>query len=135
MAKDRSKNGIRLRKENTREERKVVGNRELLTFSFKFLDQSQPNGKNETLDLWEQEGLLKPLLIRIKELSELTRDEAINQKQLQMYNNFPPKEKTDFTRPSHVDVNVAWAVIKGIRGIPRVAGFVQENTFYVVFEF
>lgn len=133
MARDRSRGKIRARKENTREERKVVGNRELLTFSFKFLDQTQPKGKEENIQLWEEKGLLKPLVNRLKELSVLTREEAFSQQQMKNYGDFPPKEKTDFFHPTHVDKNVAWGVIEGIGGLPRVAGFMQESTFYVVF--
>ncbi|EOX3944469.1 hypothetical protein ACPHXT_002966 [Vibrio alginolyticus] len=133
MAKDRSRGKVKPRKENIREERKTLGNRELLTFSFKCLDQTQPKGKLETISLWEQEGLLNPLVNRLKELSTLTRDEAIFQKQIKIYGNFPPKDKTDFKHPSHVEDNVAWGVIENIGGLPRVAGFIQESTFYIVF--
>ncbi|HDZ9145655.1 hypothetical protein B4939_19160 [Vibrio cholerae] len=133
MAKDRSRGKVKARKENIREERKVVGNRDLLTFSFKFLDQTQPKGKEETIALWEEKGLLKPLINRLKELSVLTREEALTQKQLKNYGDFPPNSKTDFFHPAHVEKNVAWGVIEGIGGLPRVAGFIQESTFYVVF--
>jgi hypothetical protein len=133
MAKDRSRGKVRARKENTREERKVLSNRELLTFSFKFLDETQPKGKEETIKLWEEKGILKVLIKRLKELSVLTRDEALTQKQVKNYGDFPPKDKTDFFHPIHVEQNVAWSVIEGIGGLPRVAGFIQESTFYVVF--
>jgi|TARA_Y100000310_G_scaffold39362_1_gene36949 hypothetical protein len=133
MAKDRSRRKVKPRKENTREERKVVSHRELLTFSFKFLDQTQPLGNCETIELWEREGLLKPFMSRLQELSGLTREEASNQKQIKIYRDFPPKDKTDFFHPKHVDKNVAWGVIEGIGGLPRVVGFIQESTFYVVF--
>ncbi|PSW74292.1 hypothetical protein C9J41_05295 [Photobacterium sp. GB-50] len=133
MAKDRSRGKVKARKENIREERKVLGNRELLTFSFKFLDQTQPKGKEETITLWEGKGLLKSLINRLKELSVLTREEAFSQKQLKNYGDFPPRDKTDFFHPEHVEKNVAWGVIEGIGGLPRVAGFIQENTFYIVF--
>ena len=53
MAKDRSRNKTRSRRENTREERKVFEARELLTFNFKDLDQTQPRKKPETVELWQ----------------------------------------------------------------------------------
>lgn len=129
--RDRSKK--RTRRENTREERKVVQNRELITFSFKYFDQSQPMKAPETISLWQENGLLRPFFTRLVEISSLTRDEALTQKQIKIYGDFPSNEKTEFTHPKHVDENVAWAVIEGIGGKPRVAGFVSENTFYIVF--
>ncbi|UGA52894.1 MULTISPECIES: hypothetical protein [Dickeya] len=123
----------RTRRENTREERKVVQNRELMTFSFKYFDQSQPLRVPETIDLWQESRLLKPFFNRLIEISKLTRDEALGQRQIKIYGDFPPSEKTAFTHPQHVEENVAWAVIEGIGGKPRVAGFVSESTFYVVF--
>lgn len=134
MAKrDRSRGKVRSRKENTRNERKVVQNRELMTFSFKYLDQTQPSKKPETIVLWEELGLLKPFIKRLSEVSQLSRDEAVNQQQIKPYGDFPPKNKTDFLQPQHVEKNVEWAVINGIGGKPRVAGFISESTFYVVF--
>ncbi|OCH57632.1 hypothetical protein A6D98_18980 [Aliivibrio fischeri] len=135
MAKDRSKKKVRSRKENTREERKIIENRELMTFSFKDLDQTQPNGKCETLTLWQEKGLLPLLFRRLTEISQLTRDEACNkQNQIKIYpGGFPDDKKTDFVVPPHLDKNLAWGVIEGLGGLPRVAGYLSENTFYIVF--
>ncbi len=128
----RNKKASFTRPANTREERKVVESRELLTFSFKDLDESQPNNDPQTIELWEQEGLLKPFLIRLKDLSNLTRSEAELQQQIKVYGDFPPK--TDFFHPKHVNQNVAWAVIKAVGGQKIVvAGYIVESTFYVVF--
>lgn len=121
------------RKVATREEKKTILIRELLTFSFKDLDQTQPKGACETIDLWHSLSLLSPLKNRLVELSKLTRDEAVTQQQIKVYGDFPPDKKTDFKHPSHVDKHVAWAVIEGIGGRPRVAGYIIESTFYVVF--
>ncbi|EKO3371731.1 hypothetical protein RDG65_002071 [Vibrio fluvialis] len=134
MAKDRSRKRERSRNENTREERKVVASRDLMTFSFKDLDQTQPKGNCETLELWQEKGLLPLLFRRLSEISKLTRDEACKQQQIKIYpEGFPAKNKTDFFVPAHVDNNVAWGVIENMGGLPRVAGYLSENTFYIVF--
>lgn len=130
---DRSRKRGRSRKEGTREERKTTTARELLTFSFKDLDQTQPDGKCETLELWQENGLLPTLFQRLKELSQLTRDEACNQQQIKIYGAFPEDKKTDFIFPRYIDSNVSWGVIEGLGGLPRVAGYMSENTFYIVF--
>jgi len=120
------------RNENSREERKSIEIRDFITFSFKDFDDTQPKENPENLDIWEREGLLQPLLIRLKELSQLTRDEAVKQKQIKIYGDFPPK--TEFIHPQHVNNNVTWAVIKTVGGQKGVvAGYIIESTFYIVF--
>lgn len=133
MAKDRSRNRARSRKANTREERKVIDSRELLTFSFRDLDQTQPKKKPETVELWQELELFPTLITRLKELSNLTRDEACNQQQIKIYGDFPIKDKTDFVVPNYIDKHVAWGVIEGLGGLPRVAGYMSGNTFFIVF--
>lgn len=133
MGRDRSRKQPRTRRENTREIQKSLPTRDLLTFSFKDLDQTQPKSSAETLQVWASKQLLAPLLNRLKELTTLTRDEAVQQRQIKIYNEFPPNEKTSFEHPLHVEDNVTWAVIEGLGGKPRVAGYLVENTFYVVF--
>lgn len=133
MGRDRSRKQPRTRRENTREIRKSLPTRDLLTFSFKDLDQTQPKSAPETLQLWAEKQLLSPLFNRLKELTNLTRDEAVQQRQIKIYNEFPPNDKTLFEHPIHVDDNVTWSVIEGLGGKPRVAGYLVENTFYVVF--
>ncbi|EKQ5901122.1 hypothetical protein P5868_003225 [Vibrio parahaemolyticus] len=134
MAKDRSRKKERNRRENTREERKVLAVRELVTFSFKDLDQTQPKANPQTINLWGELGLLPTLFRRLTEISKLTRDEACKQQQIKLYpGGFPEKDKTEFSVPSYVDENVAWGVIEGLGGKPRVAGYLSGNTFYIVF--
>lgn len=123
----------RIRKVNTREERKTVADKSLLTFSFKHLDQTQPKQNPETIALWQELGLYPKLIERLKQLSTLSRDEACKQQQIKLYGDFPPENKTKFYPPSYIDSHVAWGVIEGLGGLPRVAGYLIENTFYVVF--
>ena len=106
----------------------------MLTFSFKYLDETQPEASPESAALWEGEGLLKLAVSRIRDLSKLTRKEAEEQKQIKVYGDFPDDKITDFFHPKHVDDNVAWGVIKAVGGqVGTMAGFIVESTFYVVF--
>lgn len=133
MVKCRSKKN-RSRKENVRDEQKTVVSRELLTFSFRHLDDTQPDDLTGTLISWEKNNLLISLLEKLRQLSGLTRDEAVNQQQIKIYGEFPPKDKTDFFHPKFVEDNVNWSVIKGIGGqVHTVVGYVVESTFYIVF--
>ena len=133
MGKNRSRKGMKSRNENTKELRKAIQDRELLTFSFRYFDQSQPTKNPQTITKWQADNLLKPFIIRLIELSKLTRDEAINQQQIKIYGDFPPMDKTSYFHPKHIDQNVPWGVIEGISGKVPVAGFISESTFYIVF--
>ena len=132
MGRDRSNKGNYKRPANTREEKKVVTARKLITVSFKDIDFTQPKGNEQTFDTWSNDGLLVPLLERIRQLTKLTRDEAEKQQIIKVYGDIP--DHSDFTRPKHVDENASWAVLKGIGGqVSTLAGYIVENTFYAVF--
>jgi hypothetical protein len=132
MGRDRSKKGTYKRPANTREEKKVVSARKLITVNFKDIDFTQPKGNEQTFDTWSNDGLLVPLLERIRQLTKLTRDEAEKQQIIKVYGDIP--DHSDFTRPKHVDENASWAVLKGIGGqVSTLAGYIVENTFYAVF--
>ena len=97
MGRDRSKKGNYKRPANTREEKKVVSARKLLTVSFKDIDFTQPKGNEQTFETWSNDGLLVPLLERIRQLTKLTRDEAEKQQIIKVYGDIP--DHSDFTRP------------------------------------
>lgn len=122
------------RRENCRERQKPVTDRSLLTFSFRDIDETQPSNETQTIALWEREGLLKPLFHKLKELSKLKRIEAESCGAIKVYNKVPFPPKTDFVHPKHVPQGVHWAVVQSLGGQKgRVAGYIVENTFYVVF--
>lgn len=133
MGKDRSRRSARSRKVATRTEHEVIEPKTLLTFNFKDFDQAQPKKSPETVQLWQEMDLIPKLVGRLKELSELTIIEACDQKQIKTYSSFPPENKTDFFLPSHIDKGVTWGVIEGLGGRPRVAGYLKQGAFYVVF--
>lgn len=133
MGKDRSRKSLRARKEGIREERKITEIRELLTFNFKNLIQNQPPKNPETVELWQELNLITVLVNKLRELSKLTRNEACHQQQIKIYGDFPAKSKTDFILPDYFDKHLTWGVIEGLGGLPRVAGYMSENTFYIVF--
>jgi len=122
------------RLENNREERKTLESKELLTFSFKDLDETQPKDKPQSIASWAQAGLLTPFLEKLRALSKLTRNEAENQKLIKIYGDFPESKVTKFFYPKHVKENITWGVVKNIGGQKGVvAGYIVENTFYIVF--
>ncbi len=126
-----AKGAVDKRKENTREEKRISSDRYPLLFSFKDWDNSQcPPG--QTWAEWEKEGLLAPLMDKLVQLSQKDRVEASQQQCIKVYGSFPVS--SDFNVPRFIEGKVEWAVIEDVGGQKhRVAGYMVENVFYVVF--
>lgn len=122
---------IEARIQNTRSERKVIGEIPLLVFNFKDFDISQiPPG--QTFAEWEKEGLLSSLMTKLVDLSQKNQITAAQQGCITVYDSFP--KNSDFKIPRFIEADVKWAVIKDIGGQKhRVAGYIMDNVFYVVF--
>lgn len=120
------------RVQNTRSEKKVAGEIPLLVFSFKDFDTVQcPPG--QTFEQWEKEGLLSKFATKLVDLSQKNIVKAQQQELITIYGKFP--ENSDFKCPKYIqDDDVQWAVIKDVGGqLHRVAGYIINNVFYVVF--
>jgi hypothetical protein len=93
------------------------------------------NIKNNT----KNQSLLCDFLDKLVELSKITKTEAIGKKDktnpLGIYSNFDFETQSEFKKPNfEIPENAQWATIKRIGGQKsRVAGFIQDNIFYVVF--
>ena len=119
-----------LRRKNTRIrkglELKSGTPRRLIVFSLKDFDINQ--GQN--FEDWEKDNILTNLLTRLRQISSFTAEDAIRQQVIKPYDNFPTK--TEFYHPKHVPEGVRWGTIH-IKGKERIAGYIEENVFYVVF--
>lgn len=125
------KNGFQ-RNEGLKNTRKTIDNKDLLTFSFRHFDETQPKTNTQTIDVWVEHGLIKDLFRRLQELSKLTRAEAEQQKQIKIYGEFPMR--SDFKIPTYITHEVEWGIIKQVGGqVSGVAGYIMDNTFYIVF--
>lgn len=120
-------------------------------FNFAYFDTNSP--ASDFSD-WDFENICDFL----HKLKEFTKEPLKNWLQpqfkhnspLEIYNNFPPKNKTMFTYPPHVPANAKWARFR-LSGEARLIGFLipdelhnhpsdskneycfDKNTFYVVF--
>ena len=119
------------RNQNIREERKVEEVLPLICFNFKDFDRNQiPPG--QSFEQWQEKGLLSKLLDKLSYISQCNITEAQQKEYITIYKDFP--KRSDFKIPNHFEGKVNWAVIKNIGGQkPRIAGYVYENVFYVVF--
>ncbi len=100
--------------------------RKQIVFSLKDFDQTQ----GQSFDKWEEETILAKLMVRLREISGYTIIEAINKGILNDYKTFP--EKSDFKFPTYIHPDVNWAALV-IGGKERVAGYIEDNVFYIVF--
>ena len=114
----------------TRTER-TTGDKELpITISFKDWDKNQ----GQTFADWQKSGLLSTLMTKLVDICNRTRTTASQQKMLDIYGDFP--KDSHFKQPQYIetDVKLKWGTIRNIGGQKaRVAGYMIENVFYVVF--
>mgnify|MGYP000884453818 CR=1 FL=1 len=134
MGSDRFKNrkGPAQRREGIRTERPVREEAPKLLLSFKDFDSTQvPPG--QTFKDWEECGLLSALMETMVAVGEWNIQEALDREYLKIYNKWP-QGKTDFKEPPHIAGEVKWGVLRKIGGQKhRVAGYIVDNVFYVVF--
>lgn len=119
------------RKQGTRIEKTVKEETPLILFSFKDFDNNQcPPG--QTFKEWEKEGILADFLTKMVELNNKNRIVACQEKCIEIYRSFPPK--SDFKAPAYIEGDVVWGTIQDVGGQKRrVAGYMIDNVFYVVF--
>lgn len=112
----------------TRTERTVGESEPLITISFKDYDNSQ----GQTFEQWQTDGLLAKLMTKLVEICQKNRTTASQQKILDIYGDFPNDSK--FKIPPYIETEVKWGTIRNIGGQKiRVAGYMIDNVFYVVF--
>ena len=98
----------------------------LIVFSLKDFDINQ----GQKFEEWENESILSNLLTRLRQISSYSIEEAISQKVVNTYDNFP--ENSDFYHPKHIPEGVRWGTIS-VKGKERIVGYIAENVFYIVF--
>ena|SRR5690554_4428167 len=100
-----------------------------ITFSWTKLDLNQ----GQTMEEWEEKGLLAPFCDRMRQIGQFTKEEALAQQYVKQYTKvgFPPNSK--FLEPKHVSPSY-WAVIH-IKPSSKevVAGYLEDDIFYIVF--
>lgn len=112
----------------TRTERTVGESEPLIVISFKDWDNSQ----GQTFEQWQTNGLLAKLMTKLVEICQKNRTTASQEKIIDIYGDFPADSK--FRKPQYIETEVKWGTIRNIGGQKaRVAGYMIDNVFYVVF--
>lgn len=88
----------------------------------------------QTLEEWNEEGLLLKLNERMKVVGALSREEVLHQRILKEYSSkegFPANSK--FIKPTYLNPE-RWAVMHLTnKSIEVVAGYIENDIFYIVF--
>ncbi|MCF8374356.1 MAG: hypothetical protein K9H64_22225 [Bacteroidales bacterium] len=119
----------------TREQgrRNAIGNKQRkITFSFsKHIKDDK--GIGQSIEEWERLGLLKPLILRMKNLGQHTTLAVRQYNWIKEYHkvDFPPH--SEFAEPKHV-TGVTWAVMHITDNSKEVVvGYIEEDVFYIIF--
>jgi hypothetical protein len=96
---------------------------------FAQLDRNQ----GQTFKDWADAGLLVKLNERLVDLSANNLQELIKEsKRAHLYNEFPPKNVTEYHFPKHIQEDVQWCAFH-VTGEAVLAGHLVNDTFFVVF--
>jgi len=120
------------RKTGTREPKRDSYCSLKINISYEYYIENAYDREPQSFKSWEEENRLSSLNETLKSLCQLTMAEAIQRSFIKIYGQFPQKSKFDC--PTHLLGITSWATLNRISGQKaRVCGYVQENTFYIVF--
>ncbi|MEQ9910767.1 hypothetical protein, partial [Pectobacterium polaris] len=80
-----------------------------------------------------KKNLIDRLLISLHFVTTNSFTSLSTTKVLENYTGFPSSDKTKFTCPAELSKDLDWGVIRSVGGAERIAGFIKDNIFYVVF--
>lgn len=125
------------RREATREERSKTSTDKkqekdhFLSVSFRYFKDI--DGDGQSLQTWRKDKLIDRLLSSLHYVTTNSFTQLSTSKVLENYSKFPDADKTKFTCPKELGKDLAWGVIRYVGGAERIAGFIKDKVFYVVF--
>jgi len=90
-------------------------------------------GEGQTVEEWQQLGLLSVLFTRVRFVGQFSVQEAVQNQYIKRYTKvtFPPE--SEFKEPKHIQ-GVTWAVMHLTdKSKEVVAGYIEEDVFHIVF--
>ena len=107
----------------------VVPQNITISFCFSKIDKTQ----GETIEQWEQLGLLSTFIEKTQQISNLEYQHALAKQLIKQYTKVGFPENSEFKEPKHVNPN-CWAVIHITQNSKEVVvGYIENNIFYIVF--
>lgn len=90
-------------------------------------------GEGQTIEEWDDLGLLKALNLRMKYIGQHTVHDVKQKKYIKEYHKVAFPDHSKFTHPKHI-ANVTWAVMHLTdKSKEVVAGYIENDVFYIVF--
>jgi hypothetical protein len=109
--------------------RPAVGNQPVsISFSWAKLDPTQ----GQTIKEWEDVKLLAKFDEKLRQIGQLSKEEALAKQLIKIYPDFSFSENSNFQEPNHINPPENWAVIH-IQSKEVVAGYLEGDVFYIVF--
>lgn len=100
-----------------------------ISFSFSKIDKTQ----GETIEQWEELGLLSTFIARTQQISNIEYQQALALQLIKQYTRVGFPEDSEFKEPKHVVPNY-WAVIHITQNSKEVVvGYLENNVFNIVF--
>lgn len=89
--------------------------------------------QGETIEQWDELGLLPELFLRFKYLGQFSVQKAIQEGFITQYNKVSFPLNSGFTMPKHI-IDVIWTVMH-LRNKSKevVVGYIEDDIFFVVF--
>ncbi|OBX04151.1 hypothetical protein QV06_07880 [Gallibacterium genomosp. 3] len=106
-----------------------------LLISWKYY-QGKKDKVGQSLSDWENENdgkHLRTFLDKIDYIQKTSYLELLKSGIISLYGKFPSPEVTDFSCPSDLNESSNWGTIQKLHQHSRVAGFLSDGFFYVVF--
>lgn len=102
----------------------------IISFCFSKIDKTQ----GQTIEEWEQLGLLSTFIIKTQQISNMEYQQALAQQLIKQYTKVGFPENSEFIEPRHVTPTY-WAVIHITQNSKEVVvGYLDENNvFYIIF--
>lgn len=101
--------------------------------------QNSDNAPAQSLENWASEGRLLDMLRTLQHVTsnDITQLQSTDDK-MTLYKDFPQKSVTEFRIPPSLNGYMKdgdqWGVLRNVGGQkPRIAGFLRDKVFYIVF--
>ncbi|NYA25790.1 hypothetical protein HZI65_07130 [Haemophilus haemolyticus] len=120
--------------QETKEVKTKTDNERYISFSFRYF-QNTDQLPAQSLETWHTDGSTIDLLRSLAHISQRNITELqAGDKKLTLYKSFPNKQVNEFSCPSGLSEDENWGCLRNIGGQKaRVAGFLKNNIFYIVF--
>lgn len=121
------------RKEETKSSKSIMKTTDrFISVSFRYFHNVDDVG--QSIDSWRVDGSLPDLIEKLVYLTANGITKVSSDGIFTNYTRFPDAAVNDFKCPGEISVDENWGVIKNIGGQKRrVAGFLKDNVFYIVF--